>query len=108
MTLLQQNSLVTYITSHKGNCECKDCQYFGGVKNLFDIFLPEIFTDNNLRRIYGWLKRQFKFNGTCDLESLDLRHPTAPKLSDITQCHIDSYSTDEKGIIIPITKNIYV
>lgn len=108
MNLIQQNSLITYITSHKGNCDCKDCEYFGGVDNLLKTFEQENFTDNHLRRIYGWLNRQFKIKGTCDLESLNLNDPTAPKLSDITQCHLDSYSYDKEENYIPLRNQIYV
>ena len=103
-----QNSLIVYITSHTGICNCQDCQDNGGVKNLLDIFEQENFTDNNLRRIYSWLKIQFKFTGTCDLGSLDFNNPTAPKLSEIVECHLKSYINDEEGNLIPLKKQIYV
>ena len=108
MNLIQQNSLITYITSHKGNCDCADCQYFGGVDNLFKIFEQEGFTDNHLRRIWGWLKRQYHIKGTCELGTLNLLDPTAPQLSDITQCHLDSYSYDKDEKYIPLKNQIYV
>lgn len=97
LTKLQQNGLITYITTCKGGCECYLCEYFGGAKNMFEIFSPDDFTEIKLRKIWSWLKRQYLFNGTCDLMSLNFNDPIAPKNSDITQCHLDSYAVGEKG-----------
>lgn len=92
MNLLQQNSLITYSTSHKGNCDCKDCEYFGGVNHLFEIYSPNDFTDHLLRKVWSWLKIQFELNGTCMLDTLNFEDPLAPKVSEITQAHLDSYT----------------
>lgn len=94
MNKLQENCLITYITTHSGNCVCEDCEFFGGVKHLFEIYEVDSFEDNHLRRIWMWLKCQFEEKGTCDLKSLDFEDPTAPKSFEIHDCHIDSYASE--------------
>lgn len=109
MTKLTQNSLITYITIHKGNCDCDDCKYFGGVRHLFETFSSDDFTEKSLRKIWAWLKYNFKNKGTCELDKLDfINDPTAPKLSDVTQCHLDANVTDEKGYPIPLKEKIFI
>lgn len=105
MTILQQNSLITYVSSHSAKCDCQDCKYFGGVEELFKTFDPQSFINAKLARIYTWLQRQFIKNGTCDLPSLNYEDPTAPKLSDISQCHTDSFT---EGDYIPLRKLIII
>lgn len=86
MTHLQQLSLIAYMVRHPSNCDCNECQYFGGVGELFKIYTPQEFTEIKLRKIYGWLHSQF-LKGSCHLEDLDfINDPTTPKLSDISEC----------------------
>ncbi len=93
-TLLQQKSLINFVVSHQTKCVCKQCQDFGGVEQLFNRYEGDYFTDLNLRRIWLWLLAKYKFN-SCYLNDLDfINDPTAPKLSDISDCAQESMVFD--------------
>lgn len=86
LSTLRQKSLIAFLIAHKNNCDCNQCQYFGGIGELFKIYEPQDFNDMKLRKIYNWLLNKFK-HGSCHLENLDfINDPTAPKLSDISEC----------------------
>jgi len=108
MDILRENALITYVTTCKSNCQCNLCEYFGGAKHMFEIFEPDSFDQPMLRKIWSWLNTQHKIYGKCDLTSLNFNDPTAPKFSDITQCHLDSYAEDENGNYLTLKQNIYV
>jgi len=78
------------------NCDCKQCENFGGINQLFKIYDADFFTDLNLRRIWVWLLAKFKF-GSCNIKDLNfVEDPTAPKLSDIVDCSEKSMVFVEK------------
>ena len=108
ITKIQQDSLITYLTTCKSGCDCHTCKELGGAENMFAIFTSDDFSENKLRKIWQWLKVQYQKNGSCDLLSLNFEDPSAPKLSDITQCHIDRDQVDGKGQHIPLRNQIYV
>ncbi len=98
LTIIQQDLLITFVTSHKFDCNCNDCLYFGGIKNIFDIYEIDLFTDHFKRKVWTWLKLQFNMYGTCYITDLNTTEDvTAPKLSEILQSHIDSYQEDFKN-----------
>lgn len=89
MNILQQKSLISFAVTHYKYCLCDQCNYFGGVDELFRIYSPKFFTSNLLRRIWGWLLVENK-KGSCYIVDLDLESTLAPKLSILVACSTES------------------
>ena len=93
--------MINFLINHPSSCECDQCRYFGGIKELARVYSAEEFSDKSLRKIWVWLKCKLG-RGSCHLSDLDfISDPTAPLLSDVVKCSADSIVFEETLEKIP-------
>jgi hypothetical protein len=107
LTKVQQQAIIAYVVAHRTDCSCKQCEYFGGIRELFNLYKPDDFTDPLLRKIYSWLKIKWT-QKTCYLQDLDFTDPTAPLVSDISNCADESmvFKTEDDKVTYLTLKEI--
>lgn len=57
----------------------------GGVRNLFEIYTPDEFDDNTMRRVWRWLQVKARENQNT-IWDYNYSDPTAPRFSILAEC----------------------
>lgn len=79
-------------------CSCQQCEYFGGLVELFEIYPPDTFTNNLLRQIWAWLDIQLS-KGRNEIWKHDTEDPTRPKLYHLARCISESMQFNQDNYL---------